>query len=63
VALEARVGLYRFVVIVDPGTGMLLQSSRSLVHRTPLMPGYPAGLINRSTTLQTGVVRSTHSIP
>jgi hypothetical protein len=63
VAVEAQAGLFTFVAILDPRTGRLLQSSRSLVHRTPLMPGYPAGLINRSTTLQTGVVRSTHSTP
>lgn len=63
VALEASAGLFRFEIVLDPRTGTLLQTSRSLIRRTPLMPGYPAGLVNRSTILRTGVVGSTDSIP
>jgi hypothetical protein len=62
-AVMAKNWLFRFTMILDPATGALLEYSRALVHRSPLMPGYPAGIINRSTFLQTGVVRSTHSTP
>lgn len=61
--VSAQEWLFRFTMILDPTTGAVLESSRALIHRSPLMPGYPAGLLNRATYLQAGVVRSAHSIP
>ena len=61
--VSAEEWLFRFTMILDPTTGAVLESSRALIRRSPLMPGYPAGLLNRATYLQAGVVRSAHSIP
>lgn len=51
----------RLAMILDPQTGELLQTSRTLLHRSRayLDGKYPPGLINRATYLGTGVVRST----
>jgi hypothetical protein len=32
-------GAIKFELIIDPSTGRLLQTSRTLLHRSPLMPG------------------------
>lgn len=50
-------------LIIDPSTGELLQTSRTLLHRSSDMAGRPAGLVNRATFLSTAVVKSTHSRP
>ncbi len=56
-------GAVRLELIIDPSTGDLLQTSRTLLHRSPLMAGQPAGLVNRVTFLLSAVVTSTHSRP
>ena len=52
-------------MILDPASGDLLQTSRTLLHRSRLfLDGkQPPGLINRSTFLASGVVSSTHARP
>jgi hypothetical protein len=51
----------RLVMILDPQTGELLQTSRTLLHRSSayLDGKQPPGLINRATYLASGIVRST----
>jgi hypothetical protein len=56
-------GAIRLELIIDPSTGDLLQTSRTLLHRSPLMAGQPVGLVNRDTFLLSAVVKSTHSRP
>jgi hypothetical protein len=48
-------------MILDPATGELLQTSRTLLHRSRLyLDGkQPPGLLNRATFVATGVVQST----
>jgi hypothetical protein len=60
-AVMVRVGAVELVLIIDPTTGALLQSSRRLLHRSNQMAGWPAGLVNRTTYLASGIVRSTHA--
>lgn len=57
-AVSAAIGPVELELIINPSTGELLQTSRTLLHRSSLMPGYPAGLVNRDTYLQTTVVKS-----
>jgi hypothetical protein len=49
-------------LIVDPATGQLLETSRTLLHRSKAYfdGKQPPGLINRATYLATGIVTSTH---
>jgi hypothetical protein len=53
----------RLAMILDPQTGALLQTSRTLLHRSRayLNGEQPPGLINRATYLATGVVASTRA--
>ena len=53
---------FRFELIIDP-TGRLLQSSRTLLHRSRLASGWQPGLVNRATYQSVAVVRSTRSRP
>ena len=56
-AVTAAIGPIELELIINPSTGELLQTSRTLLRRSFLMPGYAAGLVNRDTYLQTAVVR------
>jgi hypothetical protein len=56
-------GAVELELIIDPATGDLLQTSRTLLHRSSLMAGYPAGLVNRATFLASAVVHSIRSRP
>ncbi len=56
-------GAIQLELIIDPSTGDLLQTSRTLLHRSSLMAGQPAGLVNRDTFLLSAVVKSIHSRP
>lgn len=56
-------GAIRLELIIDPSTGDLLQTSRTLLHRSSLMEGQPAGLVNRDTFLVSAVVKSTSHGP
>jgi hypothetical protein len=51
----------RLAMILDPQTGELLQTSRTLLHRSRayLDGRQPPGLINRATYLASGTVTST----
>ncbi len=51
----------RLEMIIDPSTGELLQTSRTITHRSSLDPGQPLGLNYRVTFLATGIVASTHA--
>jgi hypothetical protein len=53
----------RLAMILDPQTGELLQTSRTLLHRSRayLDGKQPPGLINRATYLASGIVTSTHA--
>jgi hypothetical protein len=53
----------RLEMILDPSTGELLQTSRTLLHRSWIfLDGkQPPGLINRATFLSSGIVTSTHA--
>jgi hypothetical protein len=53
----------QLAMILDPQTGALLQTSRTLLHRSRayLNGQQPPGLINRATYLATGVVASTRA--
>ena len=50
-------------LILDPATGELLQTSRTLLHRSSAYSDgrQPPGLINRATYLASGIVASTHT--
>jgi hypothetical protein len=63
VAVGLTVDGIRLQLIISPSSGQLLQTSRTLVHRSAAMPGYPIGLVNRATFITTGVVRSPRSRP
>lgn len=60
-AVAADLGAVELSLIIDPSTGRLLQTSRTLLHRSSYMQGWPQGLVNRATILASGVVRSTHT--
>lgn len=60
-AVAANLGAVQLVLIIDPATGHLLQTSRTLLHRSPYLAGWPKGLVNRATFLASGIVRSTHA--
>jgi len=53
----------RLAMIIDPQTGALLQTSRTLLHRSRayLDGKQPPGLVNRATYLASGVVTSTRA--
>jgi len=53
----------RLAMIIDPQTGELLQTSRTLLHRSRayLDGQQPPGLINRATYLASGIVTSTRA--
>ena len=57
-AVEAGLGPVELMLIIDPSTGRLLQTSRTLLHRSSYMQGWPRGLVNRATMLASGVVDS-----
>jgi hypothetical protein len=48
----------RLELIIDPSTGALLQTSRTILPRSSLDPGQPVGLNYRVTFLASGVVAS-----
>lgn len=48
-------------LILNPATGELLQTSRTLLHRSKAYSNQPPGLINRATYLASGIVGSTHA--
>ena len=54
---------FRFELIIDPATGRLLQSSRTLLHRSRLAAGWQPGPVNRATYQSVAVVGSTRSRP
>jgi hypothetical protein len=60
--VAVTVGDFRLEMIVDPATGELLQTSRTLLHRSPAYfeGRQPPGLVNRATYLAIGIVTSTH---
>jgi hypothetical protein len=60
-AVAANLGAEELMLIIDPSTGQLLQTSRTLLHRSVYMQGWPRGLVNRATILASGVVGSTHA--
>jgi hypothetical protein len=51
----------RLEMIIDPATGELLQTSRTIRHRSSLDPGQPLGLNYRVTFLASGIVTSTRA--
>jgi hypothetical protein len=57
--LTATLGAFRYTLLIDPATGQLLETSRTLLHRSTQAPGWRPGLVNRATYLAVGVVRST----
>jgi hypothetical protein len=63
IALAVNVEDARLELIIDPTTGELLQTSRTLLRRSKayLDGKQPPGLINRATYLADGVVSSTHA--
>jgi hypothetical protein len=61
VAVAANLGAVQLVLIIDPATGHLLQTSRTLLHRGPYIAGWPKGLVNRATFLASGIVQSTRA--
>jgi hypothetical protein len=60
-AVATNLGAVALVLIIDPSTGQLLQTSRTLLRRSPYLQGWPQGLVNRATILASGVVRSAHA--
>jgi hypothetical protein len=62
-AVAVEVQHVELEMILDPSTGELLQTSRTLLQRSRLfLDGkQPPGLINRATFLASGIVRSTHA--
>jgi hypothetical protein len=58
-ALAVDVDGARLELILDPASGELLQTSRTLLYRSRAYPNQPIGLINRATYLATGIVAST----
>ncbi len=48
----------RFMLIVDPATGALLETERTLLHASNQYPGMTPGLISRATFLHSDVVNS-----
>jgi hypothetical protein len=58
-AVGATLGAFDFTLIIDPASGALLQTSRTLLHRSDQDPGQPPGLVNRATFLASSIVRST----
>lgn len=60
-AVAANLGAVELILIIDPSTGRLLQTSRTLLHRSSYMQGWPKGLVNRATILASGVVGSTRA--
>ena len=63
VAVAIEVEGARLAMIIDPQTGELLQTSRTLLHRSRayLDGKQPPGLINRATYLASGIVTSTRA--
>jgi hypothetical protein len=61
--LAVRLGAVTLTLIIDQATGELLETSRTLMHRSSLMPGQPPGLVNRATFLASAVVGSTDARP
>lgn len=62
-ALAVNVEDAQLELIIDPTSGELLQTSRTLLHRSKAYfdGKQPPGLINRATYLAAGVVTSTHA--
>ena len=62
-AVAVNVGDVQLELILDPATGELLQTSRTLLHRSSAYYDgrQPPGLINRATFLASGIVGSTRS--
>ena len=62
-AVAVDAAAVRLEMILDPATGDLLQTSRTLLHRSRLfLDGkQPPGLINRATFLASGIVTSTRA--
>lgn len=62
-AVAVTVGDVDLELIIDPATGELLQTSRTLLHRSKLYfdGTQPPGLINRATYIASGIVASTHA--
>jgi hypothetical protein len=61
--VAVRLGALTLTLIIDQATGELLQTSRTLTHRSHQMPGQPPGLVNRATFLVSAVVGSTDARP
>jgi hypothetical protein len=63
IALAVNVQDAELEMIIDPTTGQLLQTSRTLLHRSKayLDGRQPPGLIVRDTYLATGIVSSTNT--
>jgi hypothetical protein len=61
--VAANVGPVDLELILDPRTGELLQTSRTLLHRSSEFADgkQPPGLVNRATYLATGIVVSTRA--
>jgi hypothetical protein len=62
-AIAARLGAFEFTIVLDPATGELLQSSRTVLYRSAQTADAPVGLMNRATYLRSAVVASTTAAP
>lgn len=61
--LTATLGPEQAEIIIDPGTGKLLQFTRTLTHRSRLYPGWRPGLIARDTYVDETTIGSTTARP
>jgi hypothetical protein len=61
--LVTTLGPERSEIIINPATGRLLQVTRILMRRSPLLPGWRPGLISRDTYVEESVVGSTRARP
>jgi hypothetical protein len=57
-AVAVVLGDARFVLILDPATGTLLETRRVLLRAGTQFPGMTPGLISRATFLKSDVVSS-----
>jgi len=58
-AVAVEVQDIQLEMIIDPSTGQLLQTSRTILHRSRLYPDEAPGLNYRVTFLASGIVTST----
>ena len=59
--IAVRIGAGELEIIVDPATGALLETQRTILYRSPQFLNWAPGLLSRATFVSRAVVRSLHT--